>query len=74
MIIIAAYYLLLRFHRALLPLVILPVIFAEYIQQAALNAFNESIPTHLLAATYCIIAAYMWSYAFTVDSEQSQSE
>lgn len=67
---IAAYYLLLRFHRALLPLVILPIIVGEYIQQAALNAFTESIPINLLAAAYCIIAAFLWSYSFTLEPEK----
>jgi hypothetical protein len=71
-ILIAAYYLLLRLHRGLLPLVVLPVIFAECIQQAALNAFTDSIPMYLLAACYCIIAAYFWSYSFILDAEQSQ--
>ncbi len=72
--IIAAYYLLLRFHRALLPLVTLPLIFGSYLQQAVLNAFTDSISINLLAATYCIFIAFIWSYAFTVNTEQSQNE
>ena len=74
LIITAAYYLLLRFDRALIPLVILPLIIADNIQQAVLNAFTESIPMHLLAATYCILAAYFWSYSFTLSSETSPIE
>lgn len=74
MILIAAYYLLLRLQRASLPLVILPIIFADHIQQATLNAFTESISIHLLAAFYCAIAAYFWYYAFTIDTEQSASQ
>lgn len=72
-IITAVYYLLLRFDRALIPLVIIPMIVADHIQQAALNAFTDSIPMHLLAALYCIIAAYMWSYSFNIDAEPSKT-
>jgi hypothetical protein len=74
LILIAAYYLLLRLHRALLPLVILPFIVGTHVQQAVMNAFTESIAMNLLATTYCIIAAYLWSYAFMLGTEASQRE
>lgn len=69
MLALAAYYLLLRFHRGLLPLVILPLIITCNLQQAAFNAFTGSISLHLLAAAYCCIFAFFWSYAFTLDVE-----
>jgi hypothetical protein len=66
---LAAYYLLLRFHRGLLPLLILPLIVTNHLQQAAFNAFSGSISLHLMAAAYCTILAFFWSYAFTMDTE-----
>lgn len=68
---IAAYYLLLRFHRGLLPLVLLPFIATNHIQQAALNAFSNSISLYLLAAAYCCILAFFWSYAFNLEPDSS---
>jgi hypothetical protein len=67
---LAAYYLLLRFHRGLLPLVLLPLIVTNHVQQAAFNAFNDSVSLHLLAAAYCCILAFFWSYAFTMESDR----
>ena len=66
---LAAYYLLLRFHRGLLPLLLLALIVTNHLQQAAFNAFNDSISLHLLAAGYCCILAFFWSYAFTLKAD-----
>jgi len=72
LLITAVYYFLLCYDRALLPLVLLPVICTVYIQQAALNAFTESISMHLLAVAYSIIAACFWSYSFNLEPETSE--
>lgn len=71
LLVIAAYYLLLRFHRGLLPFFIMPLIVISHIQQAALNAFTGSISLHLLAAAYCGILAFFWSYAFDLEPDSS---
>jgi hypothetical protein len=66
---LAAYYLLLRFHRGLLPLLLLPLMVTNHLQQAAFNAFSDSVSLHLLAAAYCTILALFWSYAFTLETD-----
>lgn len=71
---LGAYYLLLRFHRGLLPLLVLPLIAVHHLQEAAFNAFTNSIQLNLLAAAYCCMLAFFWSYAFTLEDEEFLSE